>query len=145
MRLDVFDDAASDSLGPILARLQAVGEVGRANRVQQAEAPAADLETVVTALRAARRMDPGKRCQHNTPAHSTTRRRPLRRTSDISEGTAACDQPVDLGNANRVSAGAVAVVSVVEDSPLGSQPVSSRGVFVTKQDHVPGAGFGQPI
>lgn len=53
MRVDVFDDAASDSFESILARLQTLGEAGLANRVQRAEASAVDAETIVAALRAA--------------------------------------------------------------------------------------------
>ena len=53
MCLDVFDDATCDSFEPILARLRTLGEVGLADRVQRAEATAADVETIVTALRVA--------------------------------------------------------------------------------------------
>jgi len=53
MHPDVFDDETSDSFESILARLQTLGEADLASRVQRAEAPAADAETIVAVLRAA--------------------------------------------------------------------------------------------
>lgn len=53
MILYVFDDPASDSFEPILTRLQARGKAHLADRVQRAEAPAADVEAIITVLRVA--------------------------------------------------------------------------------------------